>query len=173
MPVMVHRRPGSGPRSKYITPEGAQRLRDELNHLWTVERPRVTQEVADAAAHGDRSENAEYIYGKKRLREIDRRVRFLSTRLDEIVVVEPRAPADGSVRFGAWVTLEDEDGHIVEYRLVGPDEFDVSRGYISLDSPVARALIGKKPDDEVLVRRPKGDIEYTIIAVRYQPDPAG
>jgi transcription elongation factor GreB len=164
----VHRRSGSGPRSRYITSQGARRLRDELTHLWTVERPRVTQEVADAAALGDRSENAEYIYGKKRLREIDRRLRFLSKRLEELIVVEPRPSGDGSARFGAWVELEDEDGEVVEYRLVGPDEFDVAKGLISIDSPVGRALVGKKPDDEVIVRRPKGEILYTVLAVRYE-----
>src|SRR5258708_8958660 len=109
----------------YITPEGAKKLRAELDQLWTVERPRVTQEVADAAAQGDRSENAEYIYGKRRLREIDRRVRFLSKRLDDVTVVtEP--PSDPSpVFFGAWVTLEDEDAEQVTYRIVGPDESNV------------------------------------------------
>ncbi|MCG8419806.1 MAG: transcription elongation factor GreB [Proteobacteria bacterium] len=167
--VMVHRRPGSGPRSSYITPEGAKRLRDELSHLWSVERPKVTQEVADAAAQGDRSENAEYIYGKKRLREIDRRLQFLSRRLDELTVVEPKNSIDGSVRFGAWVEVEDEDGAAAEYRLVGPDEFDASKGWISIDSPVGRALLGKKVDDEVTVRRPKGEIVYTILSVRYEP----
>jgi len=168
----VHRRPGTGPRSNYITPAGAKVLRDELDHLWTVERPRVTQEVADAAALGDRSENAEYIYGKKRLREIDKRLRYLSKRIDDLVVVEPTAPADGSVRFGAWVELEDEDGAVVCYRIVGADEFDLAKKEISLDSPVARALIGKKEGDEVLVRRPKGEICYTVLEVRYQPPDA-
>jgi transcription elongation factor GreB len=153
--------------SGYITPEGAKRLRDELEQLWTVERPRVTQEVADAAAQGDRSENAEYIYGKRRLREIDRRVRFLSKRLDELVVVsEP--PSDASrVFFGAWVTIEDEDGAEAVYRIVGPDEFDTDRGWISLDSPVARALMGKREGDEVTVHRPKGETTYTIARVGY------
>src|SRR5688572_15944504 len=110
---------------RYITAEGARKLRDELEHLWRVERPRVTQEVSDAAAQGDRSENAEYIYGKKRLREIDRRVRFLGKRLEELVVVsEPPSRAD-RVFFGAWVKLESEDGDEVEYRIVGADETDV------------------------------------------------
>src|SRR5258708_37828830 len=125
----------------YITPEGAKQLRAELDQLWTVERPRVTQEVADAAAQGDRSENAEYIYGKRRLREIDRRVRFLSKRLDGIVVVtEP--PTDPSrVFFGAWVTLSDDDGVEVTYRIVGPDESDIDKGWISMEAPVAKALL--------------------------------
>ena len=152
----------------YITPDGAKRLRAELDQLWTVERPRVTQEVADAAAQGDRSENAEYIYGKRRLREIDRRVRFLSKRLDELVVVSEPPKDLQRVHFGAYVTLEDDDGGEVTYRIVGPDELDASRGWISIDAPMARALIGKRDGDEVLVRRPKGDATYTIIGVRYE-----
>ncbi len=165
---MVYRRPGSGPKSKYITPEGYKTLTDELMELWNVERPRVTQEVADAAALGDRSENAEYIYGKKRLREIDRRVQFLRKRIDKLEIVAPPDRDDGKVRFGAWVEVEDEDGDMATYRIVGPDEFDVSKGWISLDSPVARALIGKREGDEVRVRRPKGEILYTVVAYRYQ-----
>jgi transcription elongation factor GreB len=154
-------------RKSYITPDGAKKLRAELDQLWTVERPRVTQEVADAAAQGDRSENAEYIYGKRRLREIDRRVRFLSKRLDQVVVVS-EAPSDPErVFFGAWVTIEDEDGEEATYRIVGPDESDVDRGWISMDAPVARALLGKREGDDVRVRRPKGDITYTIVAIRY------
>lgn len=170
---MVFRRPGSGPKSNYITPEGMQKLRDEVSFLWTVERPRVTQEVADAAALGDRSENAEYIYGKKRLREIDRRVRYLAKRIDDLTVVAANEPADSSVRFGAWVDLEDEDGNEATYRIVGPDEFDAKAGLISIDSPVARALIGKRAGDEVIVRPPKGEIVYEVIAVRYPASVAG
>jgi transcription elongation factor GreB len=152
----------------YITPDGAKRLRSELEQLWTVERPRVTQEVADAAAQGDRSENAEYIYGKRRLREIDRRVRFLSKRLDDLTVVS-EAPTDASrVFFGAWVTLEDEDGKTVTYRIVGPDESDADKGWISMEAPVAKALMGKRDGDDCTVRRPKGDITYTIVGIRYE-----
>lgn len=162
------RRPGSGPRSNYITPEGYQRLRGELDQLWTVERPRVTQEVADAAALGDRSENAEYIYGKKKLREIDRRVQFLAKRIEKLQVVERPEHPDGAVRFGAWVELEDEDGELVEYRIVGPDEIDLERKMISMDSPVGRAMIGKREGDEVTVRRPKGEIVYTVIKISYR-----
>jgi transcription elongation factor GreB len=154
-------------KKSYITPEGAKRLRAELDQLWTVERPRVTQEVADAAAQGDRSENAEYIYGKKRLREIDRRVRFLSKRLDGIVVVTELPTDTSRVFFGAWVTLEDESGGETTYRIVGADESDVERGWISMDSPVARALLGKRDGDDVTVQRPKGDATYTIVGVRY------
>jgi transcription elongation factor GreB len=152
----------------YITPEGAKKLRTELEYLWTVERPRVTQEVADAAAQGDRSENAEYIYVKRRLREIDRRVRFLSKRLDDIVVVN-EAPSDARrVFFGAYVTVEDDGGERVEYRIVGPDESDVDKKWISMEAPVAKALMGKRLDDEVTVLRPKGNIAYTIVNIRYE-----
>lgn len=151
----------------YITPDGAKKLRAELDQLWNVERRRVTQEVSDAAAQGDRSENAEYIYGKRRLREIDRRVRFLSKRLDGIMVVK-EPPSDPSrVFFGAWVTLEDDAGDQVTYRIVGPDESDVESGWISMEAPVALALLGKREGDEVTVRRPKGNISYTIVGVRY------
>jgi len=161
------RPPAPTSKKSYITPDGAKALRAELDELWTRERPRVTQEVADAAAQGDRSENAEYIYGKRRLREIDRRVRFLSKRLDQVIVVaEP--PSDASrVFFGAWVTLEDEEGAEVEYRIVGPDESDIERRWISMEAPVARALMGKRDGDDVTVRRPKGDITYTIVRIRY------
>ena len=143
-------------------------MRAELDQLWTVERPRVTQEVADAAAQGDRSENAEYIYGKRRLREIDRRVRFLSKRLDEITVVSE--PPDDPKRafFGAYVCVEDEDGNEKTYRIVGADESDMDRGFISLDSPVARALLGKREGDEVLVVVPKGQVSYTVVSVEYR-----
>ena len=129
----------------------------------------MTQEVSDAAAQGDRSENAEYIYGKRRLREIDRRVRFLSKRLDEVTIVsEPPSDPD-RVFFGAYVTLENEDGAQTTYRIVGGDEHDVDKGWISLDSPVARACMGKRADDVVMVRAPRGEVEYTIVTVRYEP----
>ncbi|HUS68879.1 MAG TPA: transcription elongation factor GreB [Kofleriaceae bacterium] len=154
------------PQSGYITPEGAARLRDELTALWTVERPKVTQEVADAAAQGDRSENAEYIYGKRRLREIDRRIRFLGKRLDEVAVVEPTARPDGRAYFGAWVTVEDDAGTEASYRLVGPDEADAKQGLVSIDSPVGRALLGRKEGDEVVVATPKGAITLTVVEVR-------
>jgi transcription elongation factor GreB len=161
-------RPPPPARSRYITPDGAKKLRAELAQLWTVERPRVTQEVADAAAQGDRSENAEYIYGKRRLREIDRRVRFLSKRLDEVTVVSETPTDPGRVFFGAYVTVEDADGGHHTYRIVGGDESDVDKGWISIDSPVARACLGKREDDVVLVRAPRGEIEYTIVAVSYE-----
>jgi transcription elongation factor GreB len=166
---MVRRRAGTGPKSNYITPEGYKRLRDELDQLWTVERPRVTQEVADAAAQGDRSENAEYIYGKRRLREIDRRLEFLSRRLDALEIVGVPEVPDGRARFGAWIELEDEEGERARYRIVGPDESDASRKWISVDSPVARAVLGKQEGDEVTVLRPKGEIVYTLVSI-VRPD---
>lgn len=157
-----------GKGSRYITPEGFQALEAELEHLWKVERPKITQEVMWAAAQGDRSENAEYIYGKKRLREIDRRVRFLSKRLEALTVVHPSREQLGKVFFGAWVTVEDPEGEEASYRIVGPDEFDVKTGKISVESPLARALLGKAIDDEVIVRRPKGEVELTILEIRYE-----
>jgi transcription elongation factor GreB len=158
----------AGPRQRYITRAGAERLHKELVHLLKVERPKVTHEVSAAAAQGDRSENAEYIYGKKRLREIDRRIRFLQRRLDTSTVVNPEEQSDRSkVYFGATVTLEDEDGAKVTYQVVGPDEIDTKGGRISIDSPVGRALIGKRVGDEVLVMRPRGEVELTVLQIRY------
>ena len=154
--------------SKYITPEGEQALRAELHQLWKVERPEVTQAVHEAAKNGDRSENGDYIYGKRRLREIDSRVRFLNKRLDELEVVT-RPPGDtGKVFFGAWITLEDEDGQEQQWRIVGPDEFDVATGKLSMDSPMARALLGRKLDDEIHVKTPSGERTYYITAIRYR-----
>ena len=165
---MANQTPSGNNRPRYIPPEGEQALRDELQFLWKVKRPEVTQAVREAAALGDRSENAEYIYGKKQLREIDRRVRFLSKRLDEVSVVD-RLPEDRSrVFFGAWVTIEDEDGSEQEYRIVGADEFDLEKGYLSINSPLARALIGKHLDDEVSVRTPEGWKQVVITDIRYQ-----
>jgi transcription elongation factor GreB len=158
-------------RTRYITAEGEQALREELRFLWKEKRPEVTQAVREAAALGDRSENAEYIYGKKQLREIDRRIRFLSKRLDELTVVD-RLPEDrGRVFFGAWVTIENDDGSMHTYRLVGPDEFDLSRGYLSIDAPMARALLGKRVEDEVSVRTPDGWTQTVITRIHYDPLP--
>lgn len=166
---MTRYRPPKPKASMYITPAGAERLRLELEELWKVERPKVTQAVTDAAALGDRSENADYHYGKKRLRQIDSRVRFLSKRLEELTVVAPREHDDGKVYFGAWVLLEDEEGSEVEYRIVGPDESDVESNAISMDSPMGKALLGRQVGDEVRVRRPKGVGIFEITSVRYQP----
>jgi len=150
-----------------ITPEGEARLRAELYELWHVRRPQVTQSVSEAAAQGDRSENAEYTYGKKMLREIDGRVRFLTKRLEQLKTVSA-APSDpGKVYFGAWVTLEDEEGLAARYRIVGPDELDLKQGLISIDSPLARALIGKALDAEVVVQTPTGPHYWFIMAIDY------
>ena len=159
-------RPRSG--SKYATPEGATRLRAELDALWLVERPAVTRAVAEAAALGDRSENAEYIYGKRRLREIDRRVRYLRERLDGLVVVsEP--PADrGRAYFGAWVTITEQGGSERRHRIVGPDEFDREPGYISMDSPLGRALLGKRVGDEIEVALPAGLLCAMVVGIDYE-----
>ncbi|HEX7115548.1 MAG TPA: transcription elongation factor GreB [Steroidobacter sp.] len=165
---MSRYRPPAPRASKFITPQGARRMREELDHLWRVVRPQVTQAVQEAAAQGDRSENAEYTYGKRQLREIDRRVRFLRQRLDGMVIVD-KPPSDRSrVFFGAWVKLEDESGQEVEYRIVGPDEFDAAPGYISMDSPLGRALLRKTLDDEVRVEVPGGVKTYVIVGVRYE-----
>ncbi len=158
----------SAPRSACITAAGKERLEQEYRRLWSVERPRVAREVGEAAALGDRSENAEYIYGKRRLREIDSRLEFLSRRLDELRVTAPEDHGDGVVRFGAWVQLAGEAGQSMEYQIVGPDEFDVEAGRISMDSPLGKALLGKCCGDEVAVRRPKGDAVFEITRVRYR-----
>ncbi len=164
---MSRYRPPQPKRSAYITREGWRALERELNWLWRVRRPEVTRAVSEAAAMGDRSENAEYIYGKKQLREIDRRVRYLSKRLDELTVVQA-PPADRDrIRFGAWFTVEDEAGEEMRYRIVGPDEFAPEQGLISVDSPMARAVLGKGVDDEVTVRRPAGAATLLITAVWY------
>ncbi len=156
-----------GKISNYITPEGHKRLGKELTYLWRTRRPKVVKAVSEAAAMGDRSENAEYIYGKKLLREIDSRMRFLQKRLDELTIVD-RKPADTSkVFFGAWVEIEDEEGNTFEYRIVGPDEINPEKNYISIDSPMTKALMGKTEDDEVVVKKPNGTSEFVITAVRY------
>jgi transcription elongation factor GreB len=156
------------PSAKYITPEGAARLRRELDELWRVKRPAVTRAVAEAAAQGDRSENAEYIYGKKQLAEIDRRVRFLRKRLTDIRVVD-QLPGDTSrVFFGAWFELADDDGRPSEYRLVGPDEIDVAPDYVSVDSPLGRAVLGKALGVQIVVPTPDGERRYEVTGVRYR-----
>jgi|SRR5476649_43681 transcription elongation factor GreB len=155
------------PGSKYITLDGVQRLRAELDQLWRHERPRVTQAVAEAAAQGDRSENAEYIYGKRRLREIDRRVRFLRQRLEGMVVVDVAPTTSERVFFGAWVSLRSPAGERACYRIVGPDEFDRAPDYISMDSPLGRALLRKALHDEVTVELPEGTRRFVITQIQY------
>jgi transcription elongation factor GreB len=152
----------------YLTPAGAKQLADELQRLVSVERPKVVREVAEAAAQGDRSENAEYIYGKKRLREIDRRVRFLTQRLDAAVVVRQEELGGDVVRFGAVVVVADEDGQQKTYRVVGPDESDPSNGKLSYQSPLGQALMKRKVGDVVVVRRPAGELELEIVSLSYE-----
>ena len=153
---------------RYITRAGAERLHAELVRLLKVERPKVTAEVSAAAAQGDRSENAEYTYGKKRLREIDRRLRFLQRRLDTCTVVDPAEQRDRErIYFGATVTLEDEEGRRSTYQLVGPDELNARGGRVSVDSPVGRALVGRRKGDVVSVIRPKGEVELEVVEIRY------
>ena len=173
---MSRYRPPALPGSKYITPEGAKRLRDELDRLWHDERPRVTLAVSEAAAQGDRSENAEYTYGKKRLHEIDRRVRFLRKRLEGMTIVDHLGQGErrdpNRVYFGAWVQVESDHGGqraVHWYRLVGPDEFDMEEDYISMDSPLGRSLLGKRLDDEFSVDLPAGTTLFTVLAIRYGP----
>ena len=166
---MTRYRPPAAQSSKYITPAGERRLRAELETLWRVERPRVTAAVAAAAAQGDRSENAEYTYGKRRLREIDARVRHLRKRLEGMVVVNAPPSDPRRVFFGAHVTLETPSGATLNYRIVGPDEFDQEPGGISMDAPLARALLGKALDADVSVALAGGTQTYTIAAIEYPP----
>ncbi len=166
-------RPPAQRSSAYITPAGAERLQQELTQLWKVERPQVTDAVSEAAKNGDRSENGDYIYGKKRLREIDRRVRYLSKRLDDLTVVHDLPKDQNKVFFGAWVTLEKEDGTEVSYQIVGPDEFDLSQGQISMDSPLAQLVLGKCVDDEVVLQKPEGEEAMYICEINYSPHTSG
>jgi len=168
---MSRYRPPQKPGSKYITAEGRKRLHDEFEFLWHARRPEVTAALAAAAAEGDRSENAEYIYRKKQLREIDARIHHLKDRLEHMLVVDHKPDNEAQVFFGAWVRLEDEDGNISTYRIVGPDEFDAAKNLISMDSPMARALMKKVEGDEVVVKRPKGDSVFTIKSVQYKSFP--
>jgi transcription elongation factor GreB len=142
-------------------------MTEELQYLWNVERPNVTNRVAEAAAQGDRSENAEYIYGKKRLREIDSRIRFLTKRLDGITVVDHIPEDQDQVYFGAFVTIEDDEGDEVEYRIVGPDEFNIDEGRLSMDSPLGKALLGRRVGDEIKFSSPKGMRVLYISNIRY------
>lgn len=157
--------------SAYITRAGADALQAELEHLWKVQRPAVTRKVAEAAAMGDRSENAEYIYGRKQLREIDRRLRYLSRRLDELTVVD-RLPAERDrVYFGAWVRLAGPQGQEVVWRLVGTDELDPKRGWISIDGPTSRRLIGRRVGEVIDVPDADGGSDWEILAIGYEGPP--
>lgn len=159
-------RPKSSP---YITADGEAALRDELRELWRLRRQDVVPALSAAAAEGDRSENAEYIYRKKQLAEIDRRIRYLSRRLDEVEVVRRAPPSRDRVFFSAFVVLENEDGENLRYRIVGADEINAAKGYISVDSPLARALLGKQVDDSVTVQRPEDMACFRILEIDYEP----
>jgi transcription elongation factor GreB len=160
-------RPPTPKGSNYITPEGEIALREELHQLWKVERPTVTHSVHEAAKNGDRSENGDYIYGKKRLREIDSRVRFLTKRLDDLTVVDQAPKQQDKIFFGAWVTLVDEAEELQRYRIVGPDEFNLRENKLSMDSPLAKALLGKCVDDEISFQSPSGLKILLIHAIHY------
>ena len=167
---MSRYRPPATKSSPYITADGAAKLRAEVRQLWKVERPQVTQVVHAAAKNGDRSENGDYIYGKRRLREIDRRVRYLTKRLEHATIVEDKPRDTSKVFFAAWVTLEDKDNPDAppqRMRLVGADEIDAEQNWISIDSPMARALIGQSVDDEVEVITPEGERCFVIVAIDY------
>ncbi len=163
---MSRYRPPQPKASPYITRDGYVVLQQEETTLWQ-RRKLVTKAVTAAAAEGDRSENAEYIYRKKELREIDRRIRYLQKRLPDLKIVDTIPDNPRQVFFGAWITLQDEQDEEHTYRIVGPDEFDSRKEYISMDSPMARTLIKKEIGDEVLVETPKGVIHYRIMDVRY------
>jgi len=162
-------RPPQKPGSKYITPEGHARLTSELDNLWRKRRPAVTKALSEAAAEGDRSENAEYIYRKKELREIDSRVRFLRKRLENIVVVDSNPADKNKIYFAARVTLEEDySGEETNYRIVGPDETNAKNNDISMDSPLGKALLGKQLDDEIIVQTPKGKKCYFVVKIHYR-----
>lgn len=156
-------------KNNYISPKGHQKLVDELQELLRVERPEVTRLVQWAASNGDRSENADYLYGKRRLREIDRRIRFLNQRLDKAVIVDPTQIKSEKVQFGATVEIVDEEGVSKRFTIVGVDEVDTAKGRISWQSPIGKNLLGKKPGDEVLVKVPAGELTYEVVNVIYQP----
>lgn len=165
---MSRYRPPRPKSSPYITPEGAANMRAELRQLWKVERPQVTQVVHEAAKNGDRSENGDYIYGKRRLREIDSRVRYLTKRLENAKIIEDKPRDPTKVFFAAWVTVEDAKEVPQTFRLVGSDEIDPSLNWISIDSPMAQALVGKCLDDEVMVKTPAGPRCFIITGISYE-----
>lgn len=154
-------------QKNYITPEGFEKLKSEYQDLLYKERPKIVEVVAWAASNGDRSENADYIYGKKRLREIDRRLKFLTDRMDIAEVVDPKLVKDEKILFGAKVTITNEEDEQLTYQIVGEDEFDIKLGKISWRSPVAKALLGKRVGDEVVIKKPAGDEVVVVEKVEY------
>jgi transcription elongation factor GreB len=165
-------RPDTSNKPGYVTVEGYRRFEEEADRLWNIDRPKMAKAVQVAAAEGDRSENAEYQYSKQRLAAIDRRLRFLGRRLKVLTIVDESPPDDGRVYFGSWVTIEDDDGDTQTYRVVGPDEIDGAKKWISMDSPVGKALLSRKVGDEITLRRPKGETTAEIIEVRNTPKEA-
>jgi len=159
-------RPDTSGDPGYITPEGYRRFEEEADRLWNVDRPKMAKAVQVAAAEGDRSENAEYQYSKQRLAAIDRRLRFLGRRLKVLTIVDEKPPDDGRVYFGSWVTIEHRNGQSETYRIVGPDEIDANKKWISMDSPMGRSLLSREVGDEITVRRPKGEVTCEIIDVQ-------
>jgi transcription elongation factor GreB len=155
-------------KSLLITREGLEKLKAELDHLWRVERPETTQKVAWAASLGDRSENADYHYNKKRLREIDRRLLYLRKCIDDLKVVDYSSFQEGKVLFGAWVEIENQKGHRIRFRIVGYDEIFDTKDYISMDSPMARALMNKEVGDEVVVKTAAGEFVWRVINIEYR-----
>jgi len=162
-------RPDTSSKPGYVTPEGYRRFEEEADRLWNVDRPKMAKAVQIAAAEGDRSENAEYQYSKQRLAAIDRRLRFLGQRLKALTIVDEKPPDDGRVYFGCWVTIEDEEGTELTYRLVGPDEIDAEKKWISMDSPMGKSLMGRHVGDEMTVQRPRGEVTCKIVEVRSTP----
>jgi transcription elongation factor GreB len=156
-------------KNNYITPKGFQKLANELEELLRNERPEITKLIQWAASNGDRSENADYLYGKRRLREIDKRIRFLTSRLDAAVVVDPTQIKSDKVQFGAKVEVTDEEGQVKIFTIVGVDEVDTNLGRISWQSPIGKSLIGKTEGDEVTIKVPAGECIYEILSVTYQP----
>ncbi|PHS31192.1 MAG: transcription elongation factor GreB [Methylophaga sp.] len=154
-------------KTKLITTEGFEKLKNELDHLWRVERPEITKIVTWAAGLGDRSENADYQYNKRKLREIDRRVRYLRKTIEDIQVVEYNPVQEGKVYFGAWVVLEGSDENHLKFRIVGPEEIYGEDHYISIDSPMARACLAKQVDDEVVVQTPSGITIWLVNNIEY------
>jgi len=154
--------------SPYITPEGEKTLRDELHQLWKIERPEVTQAVHEAAKNGDRSENGDYIYGKRRLREIDRRVGYLNKRLESLKIIRGKPSNQQKIYFGAWVTIEDDTGTESTYRIVGPDEFDLQKNLLSMDAPLTRQVLGKQVGDVFYLESNGTRIEYFINRIEYR-----
>jgi transcription elongation factor GreB len=162
-------RPPPEKSTAIITRAGYERLREEFNELWKLRRPEVVKALSEAAAEGDRSENAEYIYRKKQLGEIDRRVRYLGKRLESLKVAEEKPSDPSAIYFGASFELENADsGELVRYRIVGPDETDAAQGWISVDSPLARAVLRKRVDDEFEVELPLGKTSFVVVSVDYE-----